>query len=182
MNFLLKYKTISVHQRGFYPGRSIETGLYVITEYVYKTLNYNKFVGGVFFDLSRAFNSIELEWIMSYLHNRQMYARIRSSRSGEQVIETRVPQGSMLGPSIFLMCISDPLDVIGAICIADDMSIVIAAATEIDLYDKIRQVVIEMSQWCHTNRLILIKSNTDFVRFKHSRNKNQLPIIHSLPK
>ena len=49
----------------------------------------------------------ELQWFISYMHNRQQYVEIENTKSTTETITTGVPQGSILGPLLFLIYIND---------------------------------------------------------------------------
>ena len=91
---------------------------------IYSDLDEKQIPIAIFIDLSKAFDTIdhtilisklehygvennELQWVISYMHNRQQYVEIENTKSTTETITTGVPQGSILGPLLFLIYIND---------------------------------------------------------------------------
>ena len=89
-----------------------------------KALDENKFVCGVFIDLQKAFDSVDhvillsklnhygvkgvsYQWFKSYLTGKQQYTTIAHLKSDLRSINYGVPQGSVLGPILFLLYVND---------------------------------------------------------------------------
>ena len=89
-----------------------------------KALDENKFVCGVFIDLQKAFDSVDhvillsklnhygvkgvsYQWFKSYLTGKQQYTTIAHLKSDLRSINYGVPQGSVLGPVLFLLYVND---------------------------------------------------------------------------
>lgn len=100
---------------------------------------------------------------MSYLSNRKMYVNINNSKSNLFDINLGVPQGSVLGPLIFLLYINDLTRDISSACVvlfADDTTIAVSASDHDELPAKLNNVSAEFTNWCNTNNLLVNANKT----------------------
>ena len=112
------------YQFGFRSNHSTTLALIEVLDKIYKNLDQQNYVIGTFFDLSKAFDTVSheillqklsyygirgnaLSWIKSYLNNRQQYVSIDKTNSATKVVSYGVPQGSVLGPLLFLLYVND---------------------------------------------------------------------------
>lgn len=123
-NYFNRQNTITCLQSGFRPGDSTVNQLLSITDDIGKALDAGKEVRVVFCDISKAFDRVWhegllyklkacgicgnlLNWLRSYLSNRKQKVVIGGVSSELSKIKAGVPQGSILGPLLFLIFIND---------------------------------------------------------------------------
>lgn len=191
--FLDKYNIISASQFGFQSKKSTGAAIYSFLEKVYSGLNDKKFTTAVFCDLAKAFDCVNhdillnkleyygirgvtLRWFKSYLSGREQTVQVPGDgegtvRSDNRNIANGVPQGSVLGPLLFLLYINDlsNLQISGSFTMfADDTSICWTDEDPTLLELKINKDLSLISQWFDANRLVLNVDKTKFMTF----NKN----------
>lgn len=118
MDFLDKFNILNPNQFGFRKNHSTSLALTHLINKVTSAVDESKITGGVFLDLSKAFDTLDhnllihkldyygisgvaLNWIRSYLENRQQFVQYNGRQSVKQNIVCGIPQGSILGPLLF---------------------------------------------------------------------------------
>ena len=122
--FLELHESLYELQYGFRKNHSTNHALINITESIREALDNNKTVCGIFVDFQKAFDTVNHDillqkldyygvggcinsWFKSYLSQRTQFVSILGFESQKKVILHCVPQGSVLGPLLFLMYIND---------------------------------------------------------------------------
>ena len=110
-------------------------------------------------------------WFENYLSNRQQYMELDGVKSETKMITCGVPQGSILGPILFLIYINDiqkctSLDVLS---FADDTTIMSSSNDIKGLYDKMNFELGELSKWFKANKLCLNVKKTKYILFGPNR-------------
>ena len=122
--FIEKHQLLSLSQCGFRQAHSTEHAILDMVETIRSNMDRRRFSCGVFIDLKKAFDTVSHkilldklnyysfrgivnQWFSSYLTNRTQTTQINSYISNKEVVDCGVPQGSVLGPLLFLLYVND---------------------------------------------------------------------------
>ena len=178
-------------QFGFRKKYSTNHALLSIVEEIRETLDDKTFACGVFIDLEKAFDTVnhtillgKLEhygirgiandWFRSYLTSRKQQVKLNNVTSNYLDITCGVPQGSILGPLLFLLYINDMNKAVKHSIIhhfADDTNLLCKEKNLKILRMKMNEDLKLIFQWLCANRLSLNVSKTEFIIFKPPRMK-----------
>ena len=113
--------------------------------------------------------------VKSYLSNRKQYVSYGSEKSDTGNIEVGVPQGSILGPLLFLLYINDLCDVshrVSFIQFADDTSIYCTGSSLESVCETLETEMISICEWLNNNKLFLNVSKTNYMIMTPSARKS----------
>ena len=195
-NYIEKHNLLSNHQYGFRTNRSTSMAVMELVENISEAIDNNEYTIGVFIDLSKAFDTIHHglllkkmerygirgtanKWLMSYLTNRNQYVSINNIESEKRNITYGVPQGSVLGPKLFIMYINDKCEIIdnlNAILFADDTSLYCSGGNLEQLLVTVEKELKTLKKWFDINKLSLNVSKTKFIIFGNRKLSNQIKI------
>ena len=173
--FCIKHNILCIEQSGFRPNHSTQTSLHKFTEDAFNEIENGNCVGLVALDLKKAFDTVDHEillnklehygfrdisllWFRNYLNNRMQIACINGNQSNPRLIQTGVPQGSILGPLLFILYIND----IG-VCFehatvniyADDTLFYFAGSSIDSVSEALKADLHHVAEWLCSNKLSL---------------------------
>ena len=201
-------KLFSDSQYGFRPNHSTEQATLELTDRIISAMDNNDVPIGIFLDLSKAFDTIDhaillsklehygvdgipLQLVKNYLTNRKQYVKLNEVNSNLLPINTGVPQGSILGPLLFIIYINDfarASSIFDFICYADDTTLFstlnnLVNAQNINPDIIINKELAKINEWLEINKLSLNVTKTKFMVFhtqhKHRAIKPPVPKINN---
>lgn len=175
------------HQHGFRKGYSCETQLFEFTHDLHCSLQSRNETDAIFLDFSKAFDRVPhirlisklsrlhldphvLMWIHNFLDSRMQYTVLNGYESDLINVTSGVPQGTVLGPLLFLIFINDlPNSISSHIRIFADDCVLYREITSPNDRKLIQKDLDNISQWCNTWLMPLNKSKCKLIHFSRKR-------------
>jgi len=197
-NFLDKNNALHENQYGFRSGRSCEHALLLAQNEIASALNKKQIAMLLLIDFSKAFDMVDHNillhklqhygirgiahtWFKSYLEGRKQYVELNGKQSSTMNMEFGVPQGSILGPLLFIIYINDIPEVqrlTKFILYADDANIIICGNDLSEIESKFNTLSTTLEGWVSANGLALNLKKKNYMIF--SSRKVTLPFLPTI--
>jgi endonuclease V-like protein UPF0215 family len=189
--FWEKIELFNPNQYGFRPQRNTSNAISAFIGNILNNLENNEYTIGLLIDFSKAFDTIDhsillhklntygirgvaYKWMQSYLSNRTQSVRILEENSNSYILSNKhkithgVPQGSILGPLLFIIYINDMDNSIQhgtSLSFADDTTVIIKSKNFEDTYTYAYEDIVSILDWCNSNKLSLNLSKTNYILY-----------------
>ena len=191
INFIDQFDILTTNPYGFRKGYSTSLALISLTNNISAAMDRKEYCIGIFLDLSKAFDAVNhsillrklqhygirgvaLKWMNSYLSNRFQFVQYNEYQSVSEQICCGVPQGSILGPLLFLLYVNDIVNVssvLHLILFCDDTSIFYSHSDLSYLVHQFNRQLQALSIWFKANKFSLNVDKTKFVLFRPRQRK-----------
>ena len=184
-NFINKCEILAKNQYGFRKNKSTKDALSLITNATYDKLDKSTPIAITFLHLAKAFDAVNHQILLHklynygirgraynlikvYLGNRLQKVKLNNINSQFQSVNMGVPQGTILGPLLFLLYINDllrdiPKDTIASY--ADDTAVITTAKTWKEVETKMHETLYKILTWLALNKLSLNTNKTVYMEF-----------------
>ena len=193
IDFLQSNKKLTKNQFAFRKLHSTITSLIGVSDHWYSNSDNKKANFALFLDLKKAFDTVDHEilisklakygvkgrennWLKSYLTNRSQYCSIDGQVSDIMEIECGIPQGSCLGPLLFIIYLNDfehCLEHSRANMYADDTEITISSNNQAELIETAQAELLNIAEWMRINKLSLNPTKTEYMIIDHPRRRKK---------
>ena len=193
-NFFHENQVLTALQSGFVPGDSTVNQLTDLYNTFCHALDEGKEVRAVFCDISKAFDRVWhkgllyklssvgisgslLQWFTDYLNNRQQRVVLPGTASNWTSLQAGVPQGSILGPLLFLVYINDIVENINSSIrlFADDTSLYIIVDDPINASNQLNNDLYKIHLWAKKWLVSFNPVKSESMIFSRKRNKPYHP-------
>lgn len=194
MDYLTEFHLLHSTQSGFRTAHSCETALVHMIDKWLNSMDNGKLIGVVMVDFKKAFDLVDhqilmqklkiyglgenaLNWFSTYLLNRNQRVSINNILSEPRNITCGVPQGSILGPLLFLMFINDlPLytNTVSTDLYADDTTLFDINVSKEILQANLQRALINLDTWCKHNGMLINSCKTKVMLITTSQKRSKL--------
>lgn len=187
--FLEQNSLLCANQYGFRKHHSTDLAVLEVYDKISSSLTNHNHVIGIFCDLSKAFDTLDhnillyklnhigirgvpLLWFKNYLSQRKQFVEYESFHSNISPVNHGVPQGSILGPLLFLIYVNDVINISDSLSFtlfADDITILYPHSKLDDSTLFLNSELLKLCRWFNCNKLFFNHSKTNYIVFKNPR-------------
>jgi len=182
LNFFEKHKVFYEYQYGFRQKHSVIHALMDVTTLTYDQIQNKAYTSLLFMDLRKAFDTVSHEILLRKIHHygirgpaydliessltsRQQLVFIKNCQSSTNSINVGVPQGSVLGPLLFLIYVNDLQN--ATFCnlrlFTDDTCLVLSNPTKSELESNCNTELKNLHYWCNANKLLINPEKSTYI-------------------
>ena len=195
--YLYQVGTLSDKQFGFRSKRGTIDAILEMYEGVFSAMDSSKYFGVIFLDFSKAFDTVChrillsklnlmgvrgtcLKWFESYLGERKHFVEIGGHASYIANLSSSVPQGSVLGPLLFILYVNDMNNCCtdaNLVHYADDTTALFCHENLTSLYEMMNTQLNNIDNWLRANRLSINISKTKYMIFSSRQSESQSVVV-----
>ena len=199
-SFITENNILSDQQFGFRKKLSTEMALLCAIDKITQSIDNKEHTIGLFLDLKKAFDTVNLDillnklekygirgnalsWYRSYLSDRTQSVKYYDTVSQAREVNIGVPQGSTLGPLLFILYINDMSNVLKhayPIIFADDTTLFVSSTNVENVLTLLNEDILNLAEWFKANKLSLNLSKTNYILFTTSLPVRALDITFSI--
>ncbi len=191
--YLSTHNLLTTSQSGFRKAHSTTTCLADFLDNIYQEIDEGVACGAIYLDLSKAFDTVDhhilllklrylgfqhgvISWFRSNLSNRMQCTKVNGVLSDKAQMNSGVPQGSILGPLLFICYINDlpcHLTDSATFIYADDTAILVKGKSVDQIDNMLNSEFKKVTNWFNANRLSVNRKKTNVMLFCGSRSKHR---------
>ena len=197
MEHISQNNILNQNQFGFRKGHSTYMPLLILQDRVTKGFESNKISCALYLDLKKAFDTVDhnilllklckygikdtaLAILKSYLSSRYQCVEYKNVKSSLCEVNIGVPQGSILGPLLFLLYINDFPSIstkFTSLLFADDTALLFEASTASELQSILNTELPKVCEWLYVNKLTLNTSKTNYQIYNKSKTNVDINVV-----
>ena len=189
------HNLITQEQSGFRKYRSTQDAVLQLNDDIFRSLNNSEYIGATYIDYKKAFDTIShdkliaklphygfspkvTDWFKSYLSARVQKTIANGVHSDWESISFGVPQGSILGPILFILYVND-LSSLHMTCkilqYADDTVLYTSGKSLVEITETLQTDLNMLVSWCDENMLTINAKKTKTMLYTYEKNVKLLP-------